>query len=89
MEALTLEVVSVISAFVALIFFMLRRWSAFRTMGQRVRAAMLQGKNIPPQLGSLTSPLIETARHGSDSDFQKYDNSIRHREKYKKSKLSD
>jgi hypothetical protein len=79
----------VISGVVALAFFMLGRWSAFRTMDQRVRAALLPSKNIPSQLGSLTSAVIETAPQGSDSDFQKYANSIRHREKYKKSELSD
>ena len=89
MEALTFEVISLISAVVAITFFMLGRWSAFRTMGRRVRVAMLRGKNIPSQLSSLTSAFIETALKGSDSDFQKYANSVRHRQKYKKSKLSD
>jgi hypothetical protein len=89
MEASTLELVSVISGVVALAFFMLGRWSAFRTMDQRVRATKFGVKNFPSQLGSLTSPFIESAPHGSDSDFQKYANSIRHREKYKKSELSD
>jgi len=85
MEALTLEVVSVILAVVAFTFFMLGRWSAFRTMA-RVRAKKVSPKNAPSQLSSLTSAWIETAPEGSNSDFQKYANSIRHREKYKKSK---
>jgi hypothetical protein len=89
MEFLTLEVVSVISAFVALTFFVLGRWSAFRSMHQSVRGTKLRGQNIPSQLSSLTSTAIETAPEGADSDFQKFANSIRHREKYKKSKPSD
>jgi hypothetical protein len=89
MEILTLEMISVISVFVALTFFMLGRWSAFRTIDQRLRATKLRGKKIPSQLSPLTSAFIETAPEGSDSDFQKYANSIRHRDKYKKSKLSD
>jgi hypothetical protein len=89
MDFLTLEVVSVILAFVALAFFMLGRWSAFRTMRQRLHATKFAGKNILSQLSSLTSSFIASAPQGSDSDLQKYANSIRHREKYKKSKLSD
>jgi hypothetical protein len=85
----TLELISVISAFVALMFFMLGRWSAFRTMHQSVRGTKFGGKNIASPLNSLTSAFIDTVPKGSDSDFQKYANSIRHREKYKKSKLSD
>jgi hypothetical protein len=87
MEVLTLEVVSVISAFVAVTFFVLGRWSAFKTMKRRASAA--NRKHIASQLSSLNSAVIETAPEGSDSDFQKYANSIRHREKYKKNKLSD
>jgi hypothetical protein len=89
MEFLTLEVVSVISVFVAFTFFMLGRWSAFTTIDQHVRATKFGRKNIASQLSALTTAVIETVSEGSDSDFQKYANSIRHREKYKKSKLSD
>lgn len=89
MQVLTLEVVSVISGFVALTFFMLGRWSAFRSIAHRIRGAKLAGKTIPSQLNSLAFAVIKAAPEGSDSDFQKYANSIRHREKYKKSKLSD
>jgi hypothetical protein len=87
MELLTLEVVSVISAFVALTFFVLGRWSAFRTIKRRASAA--SRIYIASQLSSLTSAIIENAPEGSESDGQKCLNSLRHREKYKKSKLSD
>jgi hypothetical protein len=89
MELLALEVVSLIAAFVAFAFFMLGRWSAFRTIHRSLRGKNLRGQNIASQISSLTSTVIETAAEGSDSDFQKFANSVRHREKYKKSKPSD
>jgi hypothetical protein len=89
MEVLTLEVVFVISAFVAVTFFMLGRWSAFRTMHQSLRGMKLRGRSIASQLGSLNSATIENAPEGSESDGQKCLNSLLHREKFKKSKLSD
>jgi hypothetical protein len=87
MEVLTLEVVSVISAIVAITFFALGRWSAFKTMGRRAHAA--KGTHIASQLSSLNSAVIEKAPEGSESDGQKCLNSIRHREKYTKNKLSN
>jgi hypothetical protein len=89
MEVLTLEVVSVILAFVALTFFVLGRWSAFRSMKQSLRGIKPRGQSIASQLSSLTSAIIENEPEGSESDGQKCLNSLRHREKYKKSKLSD
>jgi len=87
MEALTLEVVFVISGFVAVTFFVLGRWSAFKTMKRRASAA--SRTYIASQLSSLNSATIEIAPEGSESDGQKCLNSLRYREKYKKSKLSD
>jgi hypothetical protein len=73
-----------ISAIIALIFYRLGRWSAFRTIARRVGAT----RSIPFQLTSLNSAVIQSAPEGSNSDFEKYANSIRHREKFKNSKVS-
>jgi hypothetical protein len=87
MEVLTLEVVSVISALVAVTFFALGRWSASKTI--KLRAYAASRTHIASQLSSWNSAIIENAPEGSESDGQKCLNSLRHREKYKKSKLSD
>ena len=87
MEVLSLEVVFVISAFVALTFFWLGRRSAFKTI--KLCADAASRTHIAPQLSSLNSAIIEDSPGGSESDGQKCLNSLRHREKYKKSKLSD
>jgi len=79
----------VISPVIALTFYMLGRWPGFKSLKRRARAMSYEGKSAPFQLTSLNSALIGAPQlKGSGSDFEKYANSIRHREKFKRSKLS-
>jgi hypothetical protein len=81
--------VLLITAVVALAFYILGRWTAFKSMRRCAQITRHEGKNIPIQLASLNSAVVNTPKPGdSGSDFEKYANSIRHREKFKKSKLS-
>jgi hypothetical protein len=81
--------VLLITAFVALAFYKLGRWSAFKSMRRWAHVTRHEGKSIPIQLASLNAAVIDNPQlKGSDSDFEKYANSIRHREKFKRSKQS-
>jgi hypothetical protein len=81
--------VLLITAVVALASYMLGRWSAFKNVKRWSHVARHEGKNIPVQLASLNSAVVNNLQPGdSGSDFEKYANSIRYREKFKQSKLS-
>jgi hypothetical protein len=75
--------VLLITAVVALAFYMLGRWSGFKSMKRWAHVTRHEGKSIPVQLTSLNSAVIADSQlKGAGSDFEKYANSIRHREKF-------
>ena len=76
-----------ISIVIAIVFYKVGRWSAFRIMARRIRGERFWPNSLTPDvLNFAASDDPELKKAGSD--LEKYANSLRHRQKFKRSQTS-
>ena len=76
-----------ISIVIAIVFYKVGRWSAFRIMARRVRGERYWVNSVKPDVlnfAVIDNPELKNA----GSDLEKYANSVRHRQKFKRSQTS-
>jgi hypothetical protein len=75
------------SIVIAIVFYKVGRWSAFRIMVRRIRGERFWPTSLTPDalnFAVIDYPELKT----TGSDLEKYANSVRHRQKFKRSQTS-